>query len=175
MATHTAGRAANQSELIGSEVVPRQRGEKGMIALLAATLPHGQMERRYKKRWMEGRIFPAQAAPIQLGLFWVSPLQAVVFLGTPAGFLDLRAVRSWLHVCKAYSPSCRAIIISIDGFNVPPSIRFPNYTVERCAVVNKLNQINEFGYLDSIIAPSPSSLLYATHTIILYSKNMSSD
>lgn len=55
------------------------------------------------------------------------------------------------HVCKAYSLSWTAIIISIDGFSVPPSISFPNYTVERSAVAN--NQINEFGYLDSIIAP----------------------
>lgn len=55
-----------------------------------------------------------------------------------------------LGICKTYSLSYTAIIISIDGFSVPPSISFPNYTVERSAVAN--NQINEFGYLDSIIA-----------------------
>lgn len=52
---------------------------------------------------------------------------------------------------------------------MPPSISFPNYTVERSAVAN--NQINEFGYLDSIIA-TPS--LCSMHNNPLFG-NMSTD
>lgn len=44
-----------------------------------------------------------------------------------------------------------------------PSISSPNYAVERCAVAN--NQINEFGYLDSIIA-SPLLLQHAQQSFI---------
>lgn len=79
MATHTAGRAANQSELIGSEVVPHRRGEKGMIALLAATLPHGQMERRYKKDgWRDG-YFPPRLHPSNLAPFGCHPCKRSYF------------------------------------------------------------------------------------------------
>lgn len=70
---------------------------------------------------------------------------------------------SWVwHIINIYSLSWRAIIISIDGFNVTPSISFHYYTVEWSAVVN--NQMNEFGYLDPIIDSPP----FVTCTIKLY-------
>lgn len=95
----------------------------------------------------------AQLQPLWVASLGVSPTR--VPLHSPLIFLDaawllliLRRTRP--HIGEAYSLSQTAIIISIDGFSVPSSISCPNYTVERSAVAN--NQINEFGYLESIIA-----------------------
>lgn len=122
MSTHTAGQTTDQSELMGSEVVPFQ--EWGRAWLLCSP-PCCHMDLRYKKDWWRDGCH---------------------------GHTSVKNIHSW-----------RTIIISTDGFNLPPSISFANYTVEKSAVVN--NQINEFGYSDTIIAaPLPP----VTCTTVLY-------
>lgn len=122
----------------------------------------GWKKERRMKRWR----FPAHGCTRTEWPLWVSPAHGCTQLchifRFPLAVPDFcgglgRTSR------EACSLSWTAIIISIDGFSVPPSISIPNYTVERSAVAN--NQINEFGYLDSIIA-SPS--VCPTRTIILY-------
>lgn len=111
------------------------------------------MDGRYKKDGWKHGYSPPSAAPVQPGLFGchhrISETQLRHIFRRRGLFLILRGARP--HIGRACLPSQTAIIISIDGFSVPPSISFPNYTVERSAVAN--NQINAFGYLDSIIAP----------------------
>lgn len=70
-----SGINCNQSELMAWEVVPCQRGEKGMIALLNITLPHGQMDGRYKKDGWKDGYFPPRRLSCNHpnGLLWVSP------------------------------------------------------------------------------------------------------
>lgn len=74
MVTHPAGQTTNQSELMGSEVAPCQRGEKGMIALLNTTLPHGWREGI--KKMDEKMDIPrpgGSAAPVQPASLGVTP------------------------------------------------------------------------------------------------------
>lgn len=107
---------------------------------------------------MERWLFPTQAALLQT-LHW--PL----WVSQPhISWLYSSMLRcSWVwHIINIHSLSWRAIIISIDGFNVPPSMSFHYYTVEWSTVVN--NQMNEFGYLDPIIESPP----FVKCTIKLY-------
>lgn len=141
---------------------------EGRRAWLHRSPPHGRMEKI--KKTNEKMEIPPSSLGCTLTLtewpLWVSPAHGCTRLRHIFRFPSV-----FLIFCgglgqtsrEACSLSWTAIIISIDGFSVPPSISIPNYAVERSAVAN--NQINEFGYLDSIIA-SPS--VCPTRTIILY-------
>lgn len=66
-------------------MVPRRRGEKGMIALLATALPHGWMEDIKK---MDIPHPGGSAAPVRPGLFGCHPrtagLGSLIFLDAAA-------------------------------------------------------------------------------------------
>jgi len=81
---------------MGSEVVPYQQGEKGMTALLAATLPHGRMEDKNEDEKME------VACPRRPSC---SPSDRPVWVSPPRGLLAARIFRCRVAACDSAAAS----------------------------------------------------------------------
>lgn len=127
----------------GSELGCLEVGSQGRgwwVGVGSTTAAHGGMDPHPSAQLHPSTLSGCPSLPR-------GPAQQPIFRSGRLVSLLLRAPQGLVYRTLFYV----AIIISIDGFSVPPSIRLPNYTVERSHALPTIRLMN-LPYLDPIIS-----------------------